>query len=730
MPDDYRKSLSRQHRRLGLVSHSVIAAFGLAAIAAHAPAYAEEADPAVQTAQQQSEPVTLPPVSAEGRPAEEEFKRDSATGSKFTEPLLNTPRSVQVIPEAVIKEQGFTQLQDILRTTPGISLGAAEGGNPPGDRMFIRGFEARSDVFIDGIRDVSSGTYRETFNLEQVEINKGPSSAYSGRGGTGGTINMVSKLPKAEDFNTASFQVGTDATMRASIDSNMQLSDSMAFRFNAVGHDSEVADREALFSKRYGVAPSLALGLGTPTRVTLQYYHLDTEGIPDYGHPVQAATGEPLAVNRNHFYGQVVRDYNDTQTDQGTVKVEHDLNEYMKLSNSTRFGIVINDYVRSVPSVNASGLVSANAGSRRQEVESFVNQTDLTTDFRTGDIDHTLVTGLEYSRENINYASYTITNGNITGQDPNNFNNYFGGTVSGPTGSYTNTLTNDIALYVFDTIKLSPQWEVNGGLRFEHFDVQRGRLQSNSDFINVQSGVVYKPQSNGSIYVTYSSSSNPSGEYLDGSNNTYGGLDANNVNTDPEHNDLYEVGTKWDLLDGRLSLTGAVFQINKTNMRITEPGSTTLVLEGAQRVRGVEIGAQGSITPEWRVYANYTRLNSDIMDAASTVAGQATIGKDMPFVARDSFNIFTTYDVTRDFTVGFGASFRDQMYANAANSRWIDDYWRFDAMASYQLTETVGLRLNIQNLTDQTYYDNIYQSGNYAGIAPGRVAWLTTDVKF
>jgi catecholate siderophore receptor len=271
---------------------------------------------------------------------------------------------------------------------------------------------------------------------------------------------------------------------------------------------------------------------------------------------------------------------------------------------------------------------------------------------------------------------------------------------------------------------------LNGGLRFEHFELQRGRLQSNSDFINWQSGVVYKPQSNGSIYVTYSSSSNPSGEYLDGSTNTYGGLDALNFNVDPEHNDLYELGTKWDLLAGRLSLTGAVFRIDKTNQRITEPGATTQVLEGAQRVQGVELGFQGSITPEWRVYGNYTRLNSEVREAASSAAAQATIGKDMAFVPRDSFNIFTTYDVTRAFTIGIGATYRDQMYANTANSRWIDDYWRFDAMASYQLTESVGLRLNIQNLTDQTYYDNIYQSGGYAGIAPGRVAWLTTDVKF
>ena len=728
MPDDHRKTLRQQHRRLGLVSHSVIAAFGLAAIAAHAPAYAEEADRAVQAAQQQSEPITLPPVSAEGRPAEEEFKRDNATGSKFTEPLLDTPRSVQVIPEAVIKEQGFTQLQDILRTTPGISLGAAEGGNPPGDRMFIRGFEARSDVFIDGVRDISSGLTRETFNLEQVEINKGPSSAYSGRGGTGGSINLISKTPKAEDFNTATFQVGTDATLRSTLDSNMQLSDSMAFRFNAVAHDSEVADRDHLYSKRYGVAPSLALGLGTPTRITLQYYHLDTEGIPDYGHPVQAATGEPIAVDRSVFYGQVKRDYQDTQTDMGTVKIEHDLNEYMKLTNSTRFGITISDYVRTVPSAQTNGTVNTSAGSRRQEAESFVNQTDLTTEFATGSVDHTLVTGFEYSRENINYASYTITNGSVNGQNANDPNNYaWVGSISGP-GAYTNTLVNDASFYVFDTAKLSPQWELNGGLRFEHYDIQRGNLQNNSDFINYQTGVVYKPRSNGSIYVTYSSSSNPSGEYADGSNSGYGGIDAATVNLDPEHNDLYEIGTKWDLFAGRLSLTGAIFRIDKTNMRIQEPGETEQVLEGAQRVDGIEIGFQGSLTPEWRVYGGYTRLNSEIVEAASNA--QNTVGKDMPMVARDSFNIFTTYDLTRDLTVGIGATFRDQIYANATNTRWIDDYWRFDAMASYQLTESVGLRLNIQNLTDQTYYDNIYRSGGYAAVAPGRVAWLTTDVKF
>ncbi len=316
----------------------------------------------------------------------------------------------------------------------------------------------------------------------------------------------------------------------------------------------------------------------------------------------------------------------------------------------------------------------------------------------------------------------------MNGQNAHDPNNYaWIGSISGP-GAYTNTLVNDASFYVFDTAKLSPQWELNGGLRFEHYDIQRGRLQNNSDFINYQTGVVYKPQSNGSIYVTYSSSSNPSGEYADGSNSGYGGIDAATVNLDPEHNDLYEIGTKWDLFAGRLSLTGAIFRIDKTNMRISEPGETEQVLEGAQRVEGIEIGFQGSITPEWRVYGGYTRLNSEIVEAASNA--QNTVGKDMPMVARDSFNIFTTYDLTRDLTVGIGATFRDQIYANATNTRWIDDYWRFDAMASYQLTESVGLRLNIQNLTDQTYYDNIYRSGGYASIAPGRVAWLTTDVKF
>jgi catecholate siderophore receptor len=721
MPDDHRKTLHQQHRRLGLVSHSVIAAFGLAAIAAHSPARAEEAQQPAQVAQADGG-VTLPAVRVEGQAPEDTYKRDTMDSTKFTEPLLNTPKSITIIPKELIEERGTSSLMDVLRTVPGISLGAGEGGVPAGDRAFIRGFDSRGDTFVDGTRDVGV-TIRDSFNYEQVEVSKGPGSTYTGRGSTGGSINLVSKTPQAEDFRTGSFQIGTDATKRATLDWNERIDDNTAFRLNLMGHDSEVAGRDVVEQTRWGFAPSITFGMAGDTKLTLSYFHLETDGIPDYGIPFDPVTGKPAAVDRNNFYGMKARDYQETAADIVTARVDHRFNDMFSLRNQTRYGLTTNEYVTTLPSLTAApaGQVLRGTRGRDETNEVISNQTDLTSKFRLGEMDNTLVSGLELSRENFGNIGKTfgaLPNANRFDPDPNQpFTNSI--VVSGNNADAT---TDTVAAYLVDTLKLNEQWQISAGTRLDYVDTQaRSGLPATdagrTDYLlSYNGGIVYKPASNGSIYVSYGTSYNPSQEF--------GSLTGATAIVAPEKNKSYELGTKWDLLNERLSVTGAVFRTDKTNARVDDLLGVS-VLEGETRVDGVELGLSGTITPEWKIFGGYTYLKSEIVDDGPAAAND---GHEVQGIAPHNLSLWTTYAFTPKWTVGGGALYTGRRFANAANTQSADAYWRFDAMVSHQLTETVDLRLNLLNLTDEVYYDGL-QSGR-AAVAPGRSALITADVKF
>lgn len=269
----------------------------------------------------------LAPIKVRGESNNAYDVKQSAS-QKFTAPLVDTPKSVQVIPQEVIRDQAASSLTDVLRNTPGITFGAGEGGNPLGDRPFIRGYDAQGSTFVDGMRDIGA-TSREVFNLEQVEVIKGSDGAYGGRGGAGGSINLISKTAKLDNFSNASLGIGTDNYYRGTVDGNWMLSDTSAFRLNGMYHKADVAGRDVVDNKRWGIAPTLSFGLGTPTRVTLGYYHLDTDDIPDGGIPYEYPRGNlsgPVDVDRDNFYG-LTSDYRKTTSDMVTLGVEHDFND-------------------------------------------------------------------------------------------------------------------------------------------------------------------------------------------------------------------------------------------------------------------------------------------------------------------------------------------------------------------------------------------------------------------
>src|SRR5688572_3345279 len=302
---------------VGLVSGLALTGAALAQGAPAAPTQEAQATPATQGAPAAPGSVAVPPISVRAT-SDRDYKVDRVQSPKMTEPLLNTPKSVVVIPKEVIRDQGFTSFKDVMRVQPGISIGVAEGGNALGDRILVRGFESRNDIFVDGMRDPGVVS-REVFNTEQIEIVKGPGSAYVGRGATGGSVNIVSKTPQNQTFYRADGTLGSDLTRRLTGDVNYVINDQLAVRLNALVHGQDVAGRDEVFQKRYGFAPSVTWGMNGPTRVTASYYMLRTKEMPDYGHPFDINTQRPLNVSRSNFYGLVDRDFRRTSADIGTV---------------------------------------------------------------------------------------------------------------------------------------------------------------------------------------------------------------------------------------------------------------------------------------------------------------------------------------------------------------------------------------------------------------------------
>ncbi|MBB2887845.1 MULTISPECIES: TonB-dependent siderophore receptor [Pseudomonas] len=705
--------------------------------------------------------ISLDATSVVGEQDDTSYKTDTSASKKYTAPLRETPKSVTVIPQQVIRDTGATSLVDALRTTPGITFGAGEGGNPAGDRPIIRGFNAESDVFIDGMRDVASQS-REIFNVESIEVSKGPGSAFTGAGSTGGSLNLVSKTAKLGNAYNGGFTWGSDQTKRTTLDLNQQMTDTSAFRLNLMKHEANVAGRDAVDVSRWGVAPSFAFGLGTDTRLTVGYYHVETDDMPDYGIPLTLSPNrskynvdKPANVNRDNFYGLTGRDYRQTSNDSGTIKLEHDLNDSLTVSNSFRMSRSTLDYIVTNPDDSkgnvANGSVYRGAKSRNSTSSGWINQTDLSAKFNTGAIEHSLVSGLEFSYQDTHNRPYLLTSsasgtrcnralfnsGDCTSlYNPTPGDNW-NGTIT-DSKAFTDTDTKTAAAYVFDTLKFNEQWSLNLGLRYDNYQVESSGFanasstapagsfsrQNTSDLVNYQIGVVYNPLPNGSLYAAYSTSSNPAGE-----TSGNGGLElaANNSSLDPEKNRNYEIGTKWDFFGDDLSLTAALFRTEKTNARINDPdGGTTQVLDGEQQVNGLELTYTGKLTRNWRVFGGYTYMDSEVVK--TTLA--ADEGNRMPSTPRNNFTFWSTYDLVPDkLTVGAGATFVDSQFGNVANSVEIPSYWRYDAMASYRLTKNVDLQLNVQNLADKRYFDQVFQT-HYAHVAAGRTALLSANFHF
>ncbi|MGH7385006.1 MAG: TonB-dependent receptor [Candidatus Rokuibacteriota bacterium] len=649
--------------------------------------------------------VTLPGVDVHGR--RDQYKIEEPSLFKMPDPVKDTPQSITVLPEEILDERALFTLRDALRTVPGISLAAGEGGGRQGDNLTLRGFAAGNDIYIDGVRDL--GQYaRDTFNLEAIEVLKGPSSVMFGRGSTGGIINQVSKTPKLTPFYELSGTVGSGPQGRVSVDVNQPIGSSGALRLNLMGFKGETPGRDYIEQERLGAAPSFGIGLNGPTRVVVSYYYLSDDGMPDYGLPY--VFGKPPDVDRETFYGLPGRDYEHDDIHIGTLRFEHDFNENVRLRNTLRLALIQRGSIVSPPRIVGSpapgtplSLISVSrAGTqRRQEDTSVVNTTDLVVKFDTWGLEHTLVAGVEAARETSDVTRHAFTgvpNANLA--DPDNFPNLAGlGRTKNFDGSSAAT---SVGVYAVDELALTEQWKIMGGLRYDLFDadfrnrVAAQKLSRTDESLSPRAALVFLPTRSQTYYFSYGTSFNPSAEALT--------LNLNNAGTEPEKNETFELGAKLDFLDGAFGLRGAVFQINKTNARTTDPVLGVQVTDGRQRVRGFEIEAVGQILRGWNVFLGYAYLDSRVTESRDFQGGIPVEGKRIANVPEHSASLWTTYDITRQWQVGGGATFVDRRYANNNNTNAAPSYVTGDVSIAYRPIQPLELRFNVLNISDETYF--------------------------
>jgi catecholate siderophore receptor len=652
---------------------------------------------------------------------------------KFTELVRDTPQTITVVPQAVMESQNATTLRDVLRNVPGITYQAGEGGGGlPGDSLTMRGFSATNDIFVDGVRDV--GAYsRDSFNLEQVEVIKGPAGPYAGRGSTGGSINLVTKTPQRGAAYSGAIGGGTSAYKRGTVDLNQPLEGlpgNTALRLNAMWTDGDVPGRDVVENSSWAVAPTFALGLGKPTRLTASYLHLQQDNVPDYGLPWAAFDASP-AVDQRNFYGLREYDQEDIRNDVASLDVARDLSSSTTLRNLSRYGRTFRDSAITSPRPPNRQLQQ-----RTMDNDVIANQTTIASRVQAGHLTHAIVTGVEFGREttdNRNRAqSANQPSTDIYNPDPSERPL---GPLPPNTGNPSTAITGTVAAYAFDTVHLSSAVLLSGGVRFDRSEVDFSatnlatgavtELERTDRAVTWNAGVVFKPRPEGSVYVGAGTSFNPSSDAgTTGTALSDVPTAVNNLNLAPERSRNLEVGTKWDLFNDRLSLGAAIFRTEKTNARTRNLTSDPFVLEGRHRVDGVELTLAGTLAPGWSVFSGFTHMNSRIVSSANS----SEVSNDLVLTPENSFSVWSEYAFPWRLTIGGGAQYADNVFRNTLNTLTIPSYWLANAMASYRVNQHLTLRLNGSNLGDKAYVDRA--SGGHYIPGPRRSIALTLDTRF
>lgn len=695
------------------------------------------------------------------------YKVDESSNPKFTQPLVDTPKTVQIISKETIAEQGGISLVDALRNTPGITLQLGENGNTSaGDTFQLRGFSLQNNIFVDGIRDLGAVT-RDTFNLEQVEVVKGASGAETGRGANSGFLNLISKQAHLGTANEGTVTLGTAEQKRTTLDMNQQLGETSAFRLNAMLQDSGVDGRDFVENKSQGLAFSYVAGLGTATRFHVFSQHVRQQNRPDGGIPsiglkgfynASATIRNGARVDPENYYGST-RDLEKVEADMVTAKLEHDLSPNTTVRNITRMGKTSMDRVltgtgaitATVPADPSTWTVVRSRQNVDRENTILANQTSVNTKFALGGIEHDLAAGVEllYEKEaNYTHTSFgTSTPANLYNPNQDDAMAQFGPRSGAQSGGEVST----ISAYIFDTAKLTDRFSLNGGFRVDQYSLDTKNITATTDPVtNVTTytttpiedsdrlfswsvGGVYKPADNGSVYTSYSTAETPPA-----STNfqlSTGATNANNPAFDPQTTETIELGTKWELVNKKLNVSAALFRTENDKQVSRDPISLLAEQFGKTRVQGLELSAVGQITNFWQITGGIAKTSTRQIDQFSTTNGAASDG--VRFSPDLTATLWTSHQFDK-LTLGAGARYTSEQKRvvtagtdlSTQNVPSIDSYWVADMMATYQLSKDIDVRLNIYNLFDEEYISALNNNGARVLLGEPRSASVTVSFAF
>jgi len=682
----------------------------------------------------------------------------AVSSPRYTATLRDIPQTVEVIPQAVLQEQGAVTLSDALRNVPGVTMQAGEGGgasNTSGDMFNMRGFNASNSIFVDGVRDDGLMS-RNVFNLEQVEVFMGPTGSDVGRGTAAGYVNMQTKVPHLRPVYSGTFAYDNEDQKRGSIDLNQNIRlgpqgswwSRAAARLNALWQQGGVAGRNVVEVKNRSIAPSIAVGLGTPTRLTFAAQVTRQNNQPDYGVPTAAWRDEPLAattvlasqpVAPSNYYGSIGYDFDKTSQHSYTARVEHDVNENFTLRYQARYNethrTAIITGIGAFFSATETVALQRQGNDRRNQIVS--NQATSVGRFSTGRFNHALSAGAEYLYEDQFAPALggVGTRGPVSIYNPNP-NDVIADYAPAHTGAYNKGWTNTVAVYAFDTIELSRRWQLSGGMRWERYTTNfrsvnasgatTTDLRASDDLVSVKAGLLFRVTDSGNVYFGYGSTLTPPGT----ANFTLSAqpANANNPNVDPQESRNYEVGTKWGLWRSRLLVNFAAFHTDNENVIFTVDANASPPIfnyDDKQRVKGVTLGMIGQITDRLQVIANLGYLDSE-----NLTQNPAIRGKRLTLTPRNSGSLWATYRLPFRLTVGGGVRYTDATFANAANTIKIPASQVADAVVEYAVNDNLTLRVNVYNLTNETYVRNVNNNGNRYNPGAPRSAMFTTNFRF
>jgi len=730
------------NRRLTPLAAAMLVAFA-APVAMQQTAFAQTAQPEA----------SLPEVTVNSGVDTTDYNSGvSHVGAKTAQAVRDIPQTVNVVDKSLMQAQGATSLADALRNVPGITIGGAEGGQI-GNNINLRGFTARTDIYIDGFRDRGQ-YYRDVFDLDQVEVLQGPSSMLFGRGSTGGVINQETKQAQLSNFADVSGTVGTDGRVRTTLDQNTKLSDSSALRVNFFAQDLQTT-RDVMQNKDFGFAPTLRLGIGQPTEVTISGLVQHNSDMPDYGVP--SLNGHPITASRDTYYG-----LGSDQTNQDIAMlngvVKHTFNDVFVLRNQTQFNRYTTNAQETAPHAlsttnSVAGLLPTPAFGNYNPANLWVdlqshdrnivdtsidNQTDLIAKFNTGFIKHEVIVGAEIGHDTYSNQTYTRTGagmptgyvGFVSLENPSDATP---ASVTTAAGNLAQSSANTLGVYANDTLTLNDHWKVVTGVRWDSFKAQINNnisapLHANedTDFTSLREGLIYQPTTSQSYYVSYGTSFDPLLEQMT--------LTNGQQNLKPTTTKSFEVGGKWDLLNDKLSLAFAAFDEKQDNVYSLSNGEYQA--SGNWLIKGFTLSAVGHITDKLQISSGFMHLDPKVVDTVDGTAGSTPSN-----TPKDTFNVWTTYDIDKTWQVGGGVFYMSKRFvADTGISSTLPQgnvdlvsvggYTRFDATIAYHQPK-YDIRLNLLNLTNKSYYDALIQSdGGRSVPGIGRTALLTGTYHF